>query len=76
MRKTIFQITIEYLCTSISAFRADNKSYIPTFMFQGSRNASQTTVKFCLFSTISLYIQGVEPVPSYICYNKITNVNA
>ncbi len=48
MRKTISQITAERLYTSISAFRADSKSYIPTFMFQGSRNASKTIVKFLL----------------------------
>ncbi len=71
MRKTTFQITAEYLYTSISAFRADNKSYIPKFMFlQDSRNASKTIVKFLLFSTISVNLQGVRQVTPYLCYNK------
>ncbi len=71
MRKSTFQITVEYLYTSISAFRADNKSYIPTFMLlQGSRNASKTIVKFLLFSTISIYLQGVRHVTPYIYYSK------
>ena len=56
MRKTPFQTTAERLCTSISTFIADNKLYIPPFMFQGSRNASKTIVNFFLFSTVLLYL--------------------
>ncbi len=66
MRITTFQITAEHLYVSISAFRADNKSYIPAFIFQGSRNSSKTIVEYSLFSTISLYFYAVRKFLSVI----------
>lgn len=55
MRRTNYQLTAECLCTSISAFRADNKSYIPTFMFQGFHETHQNQSLISLFSTISMH---------------------
>ena len=52
MRKTTFQMSVECLCTSISAFKAVNKSYISTFMFQGSRNASKTIARFHIYKEL------------------------
>ncbi len=58
MRKATFQITAECQCISIPAFRADNKSYIPTFMFQGFHETYQKESLIFLFSTIFILMHG------------------